>query len=129
MFPTIVFRAVTVLCLMAGAGACASTGERTFVAATDRTVVSRLEPASGGRGQHVVVQNSSTVEIVVNGVALADCEHVRTRCEVHRLRVPVGPGQRRQVFTIVTDGSDQGHNFRYSISWEASAAPPDIPGQ
>ena len=129
MIPSLVFRAACAVAFITGAAACASAAERTFVAPTDRTVTSRLEPASGGRGQHVVVQNSSTVEIVVNGVALAECEHVRTRCEVHRIRVPVGPGPRRQVFTIVTDGSDQGHNVRYSISWEASAAAPTIPGQ
>ena len=130
MIHTTVVRTVAIVSfVVAGAAACASAAERTFIAADDRTVTSRLEIASSGRGQQVIVQNSSTVEILVNGVVLSECQNIKTRCEVHRMRVPVGPGRRRSVFTIETDGTGNGHNFRYRISWEASNPTPRIPGQ
>lgn len=119
--------ALCTLCLVAPVFACAGNAVTTFVAPSDHTVRSRLEPARNGRAQQVVVENSSTVEIVVNAVVLSQCENIRTRCETHPLRIPVGPGQRRPVFTIETTGGDAGHNFRYSFSWEASNAAPTIP--
>lgn len=122
-------RAMGRLCLLAAAAACAGNAVKTFVAPNEQTVRSRLEATRNGRAQQVVVENSSTVEITVNAVMLSQCENIRTTCETHPLRIPIGPGQRRPVFTIVTNGADQGHNFRYSFSWEASNAVPVIPGQ
>jgi hypothetical protein len=107
--------------LMAG---CATKGERVFVAPTEHTVTARLEPVNDGRGQHVIVENRSTVDIVVTGVRLSDCENLKNRCELTRMRRTVRPGQRQRVMTILQDNATRGHNFRYSWSWEAAGSTP-----
>jgi hypothetical protein len=108
---------VAVLVVLAG---CAAKVESTFVAPTDRTVVSRLEPGGDGR-THIVVYNNSSVAVVVNGVTLSGCANVKNRCELIRLRVPIKPGQRRSVLIVSRNRAEQGHAFRYSWSWESEA--------
>jgi hypothetical protein len=117
------------LFLLLAAAACATPPPRGPVPANERTVTARLEIAADGRSQQVVVQNASTEPIVVNGVILSECEHIRTRCETHRMNVAVGPGQRRPVLTVVPDGQNQGHSFRYTFSWQGSSARPSGPAQ
>lgn len=107
---------------------CAAKTERTFVAASESTVSARLESTYSGEGAYVVVLNASTVDVVVTSVTLRDCANIKNRCETVRLRVPLAPGQRRQVLTVTRADPNQGHSFRYSFSWEAPDALPAIPG-
>lgn len=108
--------------------ACATPRETVFIAPTHETVIASLEPAYGG-GQHIVVQNNSTVEIVVTSVRLSECENIRNRCDMKRLRVAVGPRGRHRIMTVELGNRDRRYNFRYSFTWEAAeAAPPAIPG-
>lgn len=109
-------------------GGCAAKTERTFLAPSQSTINARLESTYSGEGAHVVVLNGSTVGVVVTSVTLTDCENIRNRCETVRLRVPLAPGQRKQVLTVTRADPNKGHSFRYSWSWEAANALPTIPG-
>ncbi len=113
--------------MMALASGCAAkVTERVYVAPTDQTVTARLEAAMDGKGQYVYVENRSTVPVTVTSLHLRDCENIKTRCEVTRMRVKLPPGQRQQIGAVRAANPDAGHNFRYSFTWEAENAAPVI---
>ena len=89
-----------------------------YVAPTHQTVTTRLEASYDGRGQHVVVENRSTVEIIVTSLQLRECENIKNQCAVQRLRVPVRPGQQVRLATVTVANPEQRSNFRYSWTWE-----------
>ena len=108
------------------AAGCASAPQRDYAAATDQTVTTRLEAAYDGRGQHVIVQNRSSEEIIVTSLSLRDCENIKNRCEVTRLRLRVAPNQITRITTVQVADQERASNFRYNWTWEKasqSAAP------
>jgi hypothetical protein len=107
-------------------GGCAAKAERVYLAPSDATVTARLEAAYDGRGQHIVVENRSTVQIVVTSLHLRDCQNIRNRCDVVRMRTPVRPGQRYQLATVRPANLNQAYNFLYSWSWEVSETGPEV---
>lgn len=110
-----------------GLAGCAANVEQAYLAPSDATVTARLEAAYSGEGQHVIVENRSTVEVVVTSLHLRDCENVKNRCEVVRMRRPVKPGQRERLVTVQPAAPNLGYNFRYSWTWQAAGAPPELP--
>ena len=113
--------------LVAAASGCAPKGQTVYVAPTDDNVSARLEAGYDGRSQHVVVENRSTVSITVTSVSLTDCENVKTRCEVHRMREAVPPGVTRRVMTVQAENPGRGHRFRYNWTWEGDKTAPPLP--
>lgn len=107
---------------------CATTGEQVFyVAPTDQTVTARLEAAWDGKGQNIIVENRSSVEVTATSVHLSNCENIKNPCEVTRLRVPVRPGEQRRLKTIEAQNTSRTYDFRYSWTWEASGTAPALP--
>lgn len=105
-------------------GGCASAAQRVYVAPSDQTVTTGMEAAWDGRGQHIYVENHSTVEITVTSLHPRECENIKNRCEVDRLRVQVAPGQRRRLATVQPENSNRAYNFRYSWTREVSGTSP-----
>jgi hypothetical protein len=103
------------------AAGCATATQRAYVAATDRTVTTKLEAAYDGRGQHVVVENRSSQEIVVTSLSLRDCENVKNRCEVTRMRLKVAPNQTTRIATVQVADQERAFNFRYNWTWETAS--------
>jgi hypothetical protein len=91
-----------------------------YIAPTHKTVTTRLEASNSGRGQHIMVENRSTVEIIVTGVQLRECENIKNQCAVQRLRKSVRPGQQVRVATVEVANPEQRSNFRYSWTWEVA---------
>lgn len=124
------FTSSALLGMMVLASGCAAKAtERVYVAPTDQTVTARLEAAMDGRGQYVYVENRSTVPVTVTSLHLRDCENIKNRCEVTRMRLKLAPGQRQQIGTVRPANPDAGHNFRYSFTWEADNAAPSLSAQ
>ena len=101
---------------------CATARQTVYVAPSNETVTAETVAGYDGIRQLVYVTNSSTVPIVITSIQLRDCENVRNRCEVARLRVPVGPGQRALLATIEPENRERAFTYRYSWSWEVAAA-------
>ena len=122
-------RTIPLLLLSAALAGCASTAgaERAFVAPTDETVLSGLEPANSGRGQHIYVQNLSTENIVVTSVFIRDCQNIKNRCESARMKLPVYAGQTRRIVTVQPDSENLAYHFRYSWTWEPVRPAPAAP--
>lgn len=123
-------RALTAACALLaplGFADCAVNPERAYLAPSDATVTARLEAAYGGEGQHIVVQNSSTVEVVVTSVHLLECANIKNRCELVPMQRSIKPGQRLRLMTVQPATPNDGYNFRYSWTWQAATAPPQIP--
>lgn len=120
------FRSRFLVLWLVNVSACASAArqEPVFVEANEQTVTTRLEAAYSGRGQHVVVENRSSVPIFVTSLHLQECQNIKNSCEVKRLRIPVDPGQSRQVATVQTKNSEQASNFRYHWTWEVQRGAP-----
>jgi hypothetical protein len=113
------------LLALAAVAACAPKTVQTYVAPTNQTVDAAIEMSHGGEAQVIVVTNRSTVPVVVTGVQLISCENIKTRCdEGHRLKVSVGPGQRRTVMTVRPDNPNRGHGFRFNYTWTAEGTNP-----
>ena len=92
---TIAPRALVLSLLGALTSGCAGHGVPVYIAPSNETIESGTEMSLSGDGQYVYIVNHSSVEIVVTGLRLTDCENIKNRCEVMRLRVPVLPGQRQ----------------------------------
>ena len=118
---------VSYLILFLTIAGCAAKREVVFLAASNQTVTSRLDVSHDGNAQRVLVTNASTVEVTVTSVQLRDCENIKNRCEVVKLRTPIAPGQTREVLVVMPKDRDQRWNFRYSWSWEAANNAPPMP--
>lgn len=81
-------------------GCASAQAERVYTAPTSDPVFTGTEVSYDGRGQHVFVQNSSSVENVATSFTLRNCENVKNRCEVNRIRVSVRPGQETRLATV-----------------------------
>ncbi len=97
---------------------CASHGVPVYVAPSSETIEVGTEMSLSGDGQYVYVVNHSSVSIMVTGLHLTDCENIKNRCEVMRLRVPVRPGQRENLDTVKPDNPNRPSSFRFTYSWE-----------
>lgn len=106
---------------------CAAKPELTYLAPTERTVTARLEAAYGADAQHIIVENMSTVEVIVTSLRLQECENIKNDCEVVRLREPVKPGQRHRLATVQPANPDRASSFSFSWSWEVASDAPEIP--
>lgn len=108
----------------AAAAACASSGEKAYIAPTEHSVTAYLEASYDGRGQHIVVRNASTESITVTSINLTSCENIKNRCEVQRMRVTVHPGATQRIVTVQTDNPARGSNFRWSWTWQTTSTLP-----
>ena len=100
---------------------CASAGRQTvYVAASNANITDQAVASYNGVSQLVYVTNGSTVPIVVTSVRLYDCDNIRNRCEVVRMRVPVGPGHRELIVTVNPENPERAYSYRYSWTWEAA---------
>lgn len=114
------------LLLLACLGGCAPAVQReqAYVAPTEHSVTTRLEAAYDGRGQHVVVENNSTVDLVATSLHLRDCKNIRNPCQVHRMRVPLRAGQRVRLATVEVRDTERPSSFRYSWTWQVARPAP-----
>lgn len=48
----------------------------------------------------IYVDNRSDEPIVVRTIKLVDCQNLRTRCGVHKLKARVGPKERKAVLRV-----------------------------
>lgn len=100
---------------------CATARQIVYVAPSNETVTAETVASYDGIRQLIYVTNSSTVPIVITSLQLRACENIRNRCEVTRLRVPVGPGQRVLVATIEPENRERAYTYRYYWTWEVAA--------
>jgi hypothetical protein len=115
------FRCTLVSTLMTvAAGACATAGQMVFLAAANDTVTAETETSLDGTRQLIYAMNRSTQAVVVTSVQLRDCENIHNRCEVQRMRVPVGPRQRVLIATVVPENRDRAWSYHYSWTWEVN---------
>ena len=100
------------------ASACASSRTPVYVAPSSETIESGTEMALTGDGQYIYIVNHSSAAITVTGLHLIDCENIKNRCEVMRLRVRVPPGQRANLATVRPDNPNRASSFRFTYRWE-----------
>ncbi len=100
------------------AAACAGRSVPVYVAPSNETIEAGTEMALSGDGQYVYIFNHASVAIMVTGLHLTDCENIKNRCEVMRLRVQVRPGQRENVATVRPDNPNRPSSFRFTYTWE-----------
>jgi hypothetical protein len=112
--------ALALLTILAAVAGCAPAAQvdREHVEPTSRTVRAKTVAAYSGRGHQIVIENSSTVDIVVTSLHLKDCENIRNRCEVVRLSILVPAGQSRPITTVERRDDQRASNFRYSWTWD-----------
>lgn len=106
---------------------CAPAMQRVFEAASNETVTTRLEATYDGRGQYVVVENRSTQPVVVTSLNLRECENIKNRCGVTRMRLRVAAGETRRITTVQVADPNRAFNFRYGWTWEVDAQPTPLP--
>ena len=108
---------VATLCITL-VSACASNRVAVFVAPSSETIDSGTEMTLGGDGQYVYIYNHSSVPIIVTGLNLLDCQNIRNRCEVQRLRVRVPAGHRVNLVTVRPGNTSRPSSFRFTYTWE-----------
>jgi hypothetical protein len=94
---------------------------------SSRTIIFQLD--SSVNGKFVYVTNTSTHTVRITSIHLLACLNVRQPCDVNTpLKVDVGPGQRRMVYTIEPENGDRPFQFGWYWSWHmldgSSAIPP-----
>jgi hypothetical protein len=102
--------------------ACASSRIPIYVAPSNDTVEAGTEMSLGGEGQNVYVFNHSSVTIMVTGLQLHDCENIKNRCDVMRLRIPVRPVQRQNLALVRPNDTNRPFSFKFNYSWEPARA-------
>ncbi len=94
-----------------------------FIAPTPNTVRGSTEQAQGPNPGHVLyVTNSSTVPIVVFGVAVTACENVRRVCAGERTNILVHPNGRREVGRVEMKDERRSWNYRWTFSYRADSS-------
>ena len=86
-----------------------------YVTPSDRTIVAEEDPSFDG--QALSILNNSSAAVVVTSVHVYDCENVASPCTLIRLRIPVGPGQRRRVAVIRPADPERGYSYKYRWTW------------
>jgi hypothetical protein len=103
--------------------ACASATQRTYVAPTSRSVVSKTEVSNGEPVHHLIyVENHSTVPITVFGVRLTECENVKAQCATRQLNLHVGPGERELALRVEPGNRMQGFTYQFNFSWHPDSS-------
>jgi uncharacterized protein (DUF2164 family) len=98
--------------------ACASNRAPVYVAPTNQTIEVGTEMTESGDAENVYVINHSSAAIMVTALNLYQCENIKNRCEVQRLRVRVRPGQRENLATVRPLYSTRAFSFRFTYAWE-----------
>jgi hypothetical protein len=102
---------------------CAAATQHTYVAPTFDTVVSTTEERTGSPPVHLLlVENRSTVPVVVFSASLTNCENVRDSCTPHPMNVRVGPGQRQIILRAMPTSAERGFSYRFGFSWHADSS-------
>jgi hypothetical protein len=98
--------------------ACASQGQRVYLAPSNDTITTTTEEGMGSTPAHnIYVINGSTVPIIVFGVALRDCENVRQQCEPTITNIKIDGGARRLVLHVEPRNTQQGFSYHFGYSW------------
>lgn len=120
--------ALALLMMLPAVTACApaTQADRGHIEPTSRTVRAKTVAAYSGRGQQILVENGSTVDIVVTSLHIKECENVRNRCEVVRLNILVPAGQSRPITTVERRDDQRAYNFRYSWTWDRAEDDPPV---
>jgi hypothetical protein len=105
--------------------ACASGSSRqtVFVAATNETVVLESVIAQDGIRHLIYGTNRSTEPVVITSFQLRDCENVRNRCELTRLNLTLGAGQRTLLATVEPADRERAYEYRYNWGWRVLTGP------
>lgn len=125
--PPPLLRAACALVVPVALASCAAKSGLTYLAPTGETVTAYTEAAYGAEGQHIVVEDRSTVEVVVTSLRLRDCENIRNECQLVRMRELVRPGERHRLATVHPADPNKASGFGFSWSWEPVGDSPEIP--
>lgn len=106
---------------------CAPNSGSTYLAPTDETVTAYTEATYGADGHNIVVENRSTVEVLVTSLRLRDCENIKNRCDLVRMRELVRPGERHRLTTVHPANPNRASGFAFSWTWEPLGDSPGIP--
>jgi hypothetical protein len=102
---------------------CAAATQHSYVAATFETIVSTTEERTGNPPVHLLlVENRSTVPVVVFSASLTNCENVRDSCTPHPMNVRVAPGQREIILRATPASPQRGFGYRFHFSWRADSS-------
>jgi hypothetical protein len=111
---------VTLAALLTG---CAAATQHAYIAPTFDTIVSSTEVRSDNPPVHsLVVENRSTVPVIVFSASLTDCENVRDSCTPHPMNVHVGPGQKQIILRAMPTSTERGFSYRFHFSWRADSS-------
>lgn len=110
--------------IVAVLAACASAGQKVFVAPSNDTITTTTEEGMGSTpGHNIYVVNGSTETIVVFGVTLRQCENVRQTCEPKQTNIRIEGGQRRVVLRVEPRNLQQGFSYVFNYSWRPEKSP------
>ena len=102
---------------------CATATQRAFVAPTFDTIVSTTEERTGDPPVHLLlVENHSTVPVIVFSASLTNCENVRDSCTPHSMNVRLRPGDKQTILRATPISTERGFSYRFHYSWRADSS-------